>query len=193
MLPTDIIKRLDEIIGVGLTPDNDLITLMALIQETNAKTALEIGSYHGRSACAMLYAGVDRLICVDDFSGLHDVSGSAVYDNMLRARGHFYECTGFAMNDTGGSVTLLGLNSLKYADLLRDRLRYTLEGQTLDLAWIDGNHSYEAVQADIETSLRFLGRGGICCGHDYSIVKKAVDERFGRGVNLRGEVWYVRS
>lgn len=56
---------------------------------------------------------------------------------------------------------------------------------SLDLIFIDGEHSYEAVKNDIEAYLPLVRKGGIICGHDYLEfnqpgygVNKAVEEMF---------------
>jgi predicted O-methyltransferase YrrM len=56
------------------------------------------------------------------------------------------------------------------------------EGE-LDWAYIDGDHTYEAVKADLEAYYRALGPGGLLAGDDYGVpgwwedgVTRAVDE-----------------
>jgi hypothetical protein len=64
----------------------------------------------------------------------------------------------------------------------------------VDLAFIDGDHSYEQVKQDILTWKRKVRRGGLLAGHDYNAafpdVMRAVNEtlanRFAVG---RGSVW----
>jgi len=52
----------------------------------------------------------------------------------------------------------------------------------IDLVYIDADHSYESVKADISTWLPKVRKGGIICGHDYTRqwpgVIQAVDETF---------------
>lgn len=50
-----------------------------------------------------------------------------------------------------------------------------------DMVYIDGDHSYESVRADLEVSYRKVRPGGFICGHDYTPVMfegvvRAVDE-----------------
>ena len=51
---------------------------------------------------------------------------------------------------------------------------------SLDLVFIDGDHSYEGVKRDIEAWLPKVKKGGWICGHDYTrlSVSKAVHEFF---------------
>ena len=77
---------------------------------------------------------------------------------------------------------------------------------SIDLVFIDGAHTYDAVRQDIDAWLPKLKPGGIISGHDYrnrtvyqrkghdfSGVEKAVDERFGPQVQqAEDHVWWVR-
>lgn len=50
-----------------------------------------------------------------------------------------------------------------------------------DLVFIDANHTYEYVKADVEAWLPKIKKGGTIAGHDYGLeggVKQAVDELF---------------
>lgn len=58
-----------------------------------------------------------------------------------------------------------------------------LDDYSLDWVYIDGNHLYDFVKADLEVSFRKVKHGGLVCGDDYTDggwwqggVKKAVDE-----------------
>ena len=55
------------------------------------------------------------------------------------------------------------------------------EDEYFDIIYIDGDHSFEGVKNDLETSYCKIKNGGFICGHDYTSDKfigvvKAVDE-----------------
>jgi len=65
---------------------------------------------------------------------------------------------------------------------------------SVDFVFIDANHSYEHVKADIEAWRPKMREGGLLSGHDYGEpcgVKQAVDELLGDRVSLMGTCWYT--
>lgn len=74
------------------------------------------------------------------------------------------------------------------------------KNESLDFVFLDADHSYEAVQADIAAWLPKVRPGGILCGHDYANeayplwgVARAVDEAFGPQVELgKNYTWRIR-
>lgn len=71
---------------------------------------------------------------------------------------------------------------------------------SLDLVFIDADHSFDAVKADIEAWRHRVKPGGLIAGHDYHRdqdvhvgVSRAVNEVFGVGrVKVEASVWSVR-
>ena len=92
----------------------------------------------------------------------------------------------------GSAVRIMPLDSLTAAALV--------DNATLDLVFLDADHSLEAVRSDIEAWLPKVKPGGWIGGHDYANemfplfgVKQAVDERFGSQVELDANyTWFVR-
>lgn len=68
------------------------------------------------------------------------------------------------------------------------------EDGSLDFVFIDANHSYEHVKADIQAWQPKIKVGGMLSGHDYGEpcgVKQAVDELLPGQVSLMGTCWYM--
>jgi predicted O-methyltransferase YrrM len=70
-------------------------------------------------------------------------------------------------------------------------------GATADLVFLDGDHREDSVTADIEAAWPLVKEGGLLSGHDYGNatwpgVSRAVDARFGPGVQTVGSIWWVR-
>jgi len=68
-----------------------------------------------------------------------------------------------------------------------------------DLVFIDADHRYDFVLADIKAWTPLVKKGGLVTGHDYKIQHKgtmrAVDECFGRDVNIieNSSIWVYRK
>lgn len=74
-----------------------------------------------------------------------------------------------------------------------DAARFIVDG-SLDLVFIDADHSYESCKEDILVWLPKVRKGGVICGHDYGWdpgVAQAVDEIF-TDVKITGNyTWWV--
>lgn len=77
----------------------------------------------------------------------------------------------------------------------------TVEDGSLDMVFLDADHSYEGVRADIKAWLPRVRKGGWIGGHDYgndepaydfSGVKRAVDEVFSFVETDENFTWFVR-
>jgi hypothetical protein len=102
----------------------------------------------------------------------------------------------FASEISGGQVTVLRQRS---TDAAR-----TFAPASLDWVYIDGDHSYEGVSADLEAYFAAVKPGGLMAGDDYGHegswfedgVKRAVDEfagRRGAGLELIGTQFVLRK
>jgi predicted O-methyltransferase YrrM len=137
----------------------------------DAKTIIEVGSYCGRSARAMLdNAPKDcRLIAVDTWEYVY--RGGKVSDEHYRA----FMANMKVYQDR---VEVYKMPSKLAAPLIKAEYRLGFA----DLIFIDGAHTYEAVKADIANYRYLVKPGGVLCGDDYHPrwpgVTRAVDEAF---------------
>jgi hypothetical protein len=140
-------------------------------QAAQMQSVVEVGSFYGRSAFTLLTACNGPVYCIDPWSGNQ-------YDSFMDQCGHF------------PNLVAIRACSPAAAEQVPD----------VDMVFVDGDHEYEAVVADIETWLPKTRK--LLCGHDYDHprcpgVRRAVDEIFadrvvpaGRG-HLAG-IWMVQ-
>lgn len=136
----------------------------------------EIGSLRGRSAFALLTACPGPVYCIDPWD---DDAGHCL-PAFMEACGHF------------PNVRPIQARSL---DVATDP-----NMPDIDMVFLDGDHEYESVEADIAAWLPKTKR--LLCGHDYYVpiehagfpgVPRAVQETFGEDVKI-GEgtsIWYA--
>lgn len=93
-----------------------------------------------------------------------------------------------------------GLDRVHFIQGLSDQSAARFEDESVDLVFIDADHSEQAVAKDIEAWLPKLKPGGVMSGHDYGSknypgVKRAVDRHFAGGAHpVREEanrVWWT--
>lgn len=154
-------------------------------------TIAEIGSWVGDSACAMYQAFPEsKITCVDTFSG---APGDATFtfsrqaDMEAGCEESVYKA--FLGNTQHFNPRLFKMDSLSAARSLASR------EELFDLIYIDADHRYEGVKADIEAWLPLVKDGGIICGHDYGDpqfpgVEKAVREVVGDDHQSENAVWW---
>ncbi len=194
--------------SIAMNTEDDMKVIARLAREANKRKVwrgVEVGSWFGDTSKVICDA-VDAmesnamLHCVDTWAGSPgDWSG-----NMAATVGPGEVYNQFVLNCqeyiTEGCIRPERLASLEAAPMFRD--------ESMDFVFIDANHDYEAVKADIEAWLPKVRPGGVLCGHDYSDgplpggkgeiefpgVKQAVDEAFGDAVftPLPGSsVWWI--
>ena len=152
-----------------------------LAQMVGASNILEIGvayGYHAELLCTTLpnihYVGVDPYLANYDTNDIfsNDVQRLFNENNAQQAMERLFN--------------VVSSNFLKFkgrAKLFREKswdAAAQFEDQSLDLVYIDGDHTYEGVVKDLAAWLPKVRRGGILCGDDigWPGVKMAVDEFF---------------
>jgi predicted O-methyltransferase YrrM len=141
---------------------------------------VEVGSWLGKSAAFMAVeienSGKQiEFVCVDpwldggpdlrDTKHFKELGVSQVYDTFLRN-----------VRPVMHRIKAMRMSSVEAAKYMAD--------DSVHFLMLDGDHSYEAVKADIEAWLPKMKPGGIISGDDYTWpgVERAVGEAFGRMV-----------
>ena len=151
-------------IGKGCGP-KDLDWLARAARE--AECILELGSFRGRSARAMLDNSNAMLWCVDTWRG----SGRGGKSAGLQVDENDYLLFRENLADVSHRVIEMRMTT---AEALAWFAKHGHQG-FFDLIFIDADHSYKACKADILGSAPLLRPGGILCGHDYRAGWKGVD------------------
>ena len=148
------------------------------------KQILEIGSWYGASTRAMADVTSGVIYAVDNWKA------NEMYPTAAQNNGD-YSFMQFCINNgdhiRSGKIIPIRMSSTN-ANWV-----FNMLGMKFDMVFIDGDHSYEAVKADIMGAKCNLAEGGILCGHDYPFpgVMRAVSELIpARGVQGT-DIWYM--
>lgn len=142
-------------------------------------SVVEIGSWRGRSTHALLSGCKGTVYAVDEwdpnFAGIEPIHHQAMKD----ARRLFFENVGGFKN-----LQVMEMTSIKAAEAFEDK--------SVDMVFIDADHAYGSVMADIKAWLPKAVK--MLAGHDYDPkqhpgVVKAVDEVFG-SVKHVDTIWF---
>lgn len=141
----------------------------------DALRIVEVGSWLGRSAAFMCMESIRRNIkikfdCVDTWEG----DGSHLHNLIIKQHNEsLYERFIDNMKPVEGHYTPIKMSSIEASK--------TYEDESLDFVFIDADHTYDAVKADIIAWMPKVKPSGILAGHDYEAdgVYYAVNEVIG--------------
>lgn len=159
---------------------------------TNVNTVAEVGSWKGRSTTALL-AGGARVWAVDTWKGsdneLETTHKEATECNLLEV---------FKINmlteemSYPDNLVFVEMDSVKAAGLCGVA---PFMPETVEAVFIDGNHTAEAVEADVRAWLPKVTR--FLCGHDFNFpsvregLSKALGEDMRRVQQGPGAIWFI--
>ncbi len=175
------------------------VLIKLLLPRAHARGA-EIGVQAGRTTGRLLtkLPGLERLYCVDLWELYPDYKKDQVRPGD--------EWPSQALLDKDREkfrrmVVPFAMKVLTFKMESTVAAKYVGDG-SLDFVFIDANHLYEYVKADIAAWAPKVKRGGLIAGHDYSYptvayewgVKQAVDEAFEGRVTLGPDyTWWVEQ
>lgn len=169
---------MNELPGGWFSPEN-IETYKKLVSQVPMRgSVVELGCWMGRSLCSVANEIKSRqvlAVAVDSFTGEDNEVG--VYGDVITqdVKKIFNDAIKeFGISD---SVMLLDMTTSEAAD--------NVPNNSVDLLFIDADHSYQNVKEDIETWLPKMKRGGVISGHDF----------FREGVNraLHDTIWPVQN
>lgn len=128
---------------------------------SEAKSGAEIGVYKGDNASAMLEAMPHlKLYLVDPWRSLPESEYKDLANKSDEAFDLMYQMVK-ALVKPYPNVEILRMRSLEALSYVPD--------ESLDFVYIDANHDYEYVKADIVGWDKKVKHGGLVIGHDYDV------------------------
>lgn len=138
--------------------------LLQLIENYNKKNLVvaEIGTYVGATtvvAATLVKKLKGKYIAVDWFKGSDDTIGPHKNDTLEDQSILDIFKDNIKKAEVDDVVEIFNMTSLEAAKVIPDK--------SLDICFIDADHKYENIKADILAYLPKLKPGGILCGHDF--------------------------
>lgn len=183
----------------GFLSEEEMVWLARMASVSQC--VIECGSWHGKSTRALAdnLPPDGKLYAIDTWAGTVAEQDTNHASAKLLDGDHSFDefCRGLWDHIAAGRVIPLRMHGHNAAALLQ------AQGVQADLIFIDADHSYDAVKADITAFLPLRKPGGIISGHDYGHpdgawpgVRQAVNEIFWQNVghDPRGtSIWYTDS
>ena len=139
-----------------------------VIEKYNYKTIAEVGTYRGQFAKHLLETNPDRLYLIDPWRKFDE----KIFPDYTHYDQNKWDSLFLSVSQKFNfpNVEIVRKTSDEAIDHFRD--------QSIDLVYIDGNHTYEYVKKDLNLWAPKVQYGGMICGHDYQLksVTKAVQE-----------------
>lgn len=153
------------------------LTWLAQQAEIHTKI-VEVGSFCGRSCRALADNTWGTVTAVDTWGRETSIHAYGDIEKVFEEfKANIADLT---------NVRIVRMTSIQAAEYLK--------GEEFDMVFIDADHNYEPVKADIQAWLPFIKPGGLICGHDYGDVSyevtKAVNELFsGSATRVVDSIW----
>ncbi|SRR6266851_5276858 len=151
------------------------VELIWLAQQAETHMRIvEIGSFCGRSCRALADNTKGIVTAVDTWGIEHPAYGdtTGLFDQFKN--------------------NMIGCDNLRIVKKMSLDAAQELAGEQFDMVFIDADHRYEAVKADIRAWLPLISPGGLICGHDYDDhdeVRRAVNEVLPDAKLEAGSIW----
>lgn len=125
---------------------------------------VEVGSWKGRSTKALGGATPGVVYSIDNWKGATNPADVTAIEARTKGDDYIYEVYRTNLFDEirAGKVVPIRADSGKGVE----QLVRLLAGRQVDMVFIDGDHAYQSVKADIENYLPVLRDGGLMSGHD---------------------------
>ena len=162
--------------------------LSKIINDNQYETFLEVGSWEGKNMKRIVNnsPGLIKTWCIDPYKAIKTKDPSHIYQE---SQTHFDKTFEEAKRRNPTTIFIKD-TSVRSAKLFKD--------ESIDIVFIDAEHTYTALKQDLYAWLPKVKRGGTLSGHDFgprfNCIIKAVIEEFGTKFTLHnGKVWSYKK
>jgi|GEM_PF-1769058 len=167
-------------------------SVIDLIRYFGCKEVAEIGVWTGDTAIAVLAERAEEL----DSYWMVDPWG-IVSDQLTAQYFSHHPTIDFEKMTAGVQDAVVQYHSARVLQLSSEQAALHFAPESLDMVFIDSDHSYDCARRDIAAWLPIVRDDGIICGHDYCLggVYRAVNEVFPIETLhlLPDSVWFVEK
>lgn len=135
-----------------------LEALWLALLSLDAKHIVEVGSGIGGSAALLSLGGADHVVCIDPFKPYDEVTTTINRNVQEGSEGDFWATINW--QGCKDRITLIKNTS--------DVAASEIAPMSCDLAYVDGNHTYEFAKRDIRNYWGKLKPGGLLVVHDFT-------------------------
>lgn len=147
---------------------------------------IEVGSWKGRSsyiAAFMTQRKNARLFCLDSWKGVLDVNGFPTGQDVFKE----HETADILLQ---ARKNLKEFSNVTFCQGNHRELHRRFSPESVDLVFIDGDHSYDGFTADYVEYRPLVKHTGALCGHDEDEIAQALTAQFPNYI-VRGRMWLV--
>jgi hypothetical protein len=168
----------------------------SLINRFNLKTMAEIGvAFAGHLEAILTNTKIEKSYAIDPYLLFDSSTDSFSFENQNYTQANYDELFLFAktrLDVFGDRVSFIKDTSVNASKSIMEN--------SLDIVFIDGEHTFEALKDDIQNWVPKVKKGGLISGHDYGHgnfpdVKRFIDEWVNENnyeLNVeKGYVWWV--
>ena len=142
---------------------NPIISHLKTHFSNNSINVIEIGARYGESSKVIVKnLHVDKYIIIDPYTSYNEYSSDGFNKIMSN------DTDDIIFNKTKNELESLHNNMVFYRTFSTDTNTINaIEDTSIDLIFIDGNHTYKYVLEDLENYYPKLNKNGIICGDDF--------------------------
>ena len=176
----------------GRIPHNGILVLKILTELEDIKNYLEIGVHNGGSMGLVISSEkIEKATGIDLFEDMYNVKKHLNRDKYIRYQ--YFRRDNLKKEKTLKSLRRINKNveinlvqGNSYFDETEKKIEKLLENESVDLLFIDGDHTLDGVKNDFQRYSKFVRKGGFIVFDDYhhKEIKKFVDNLLSEDKNL---------